>query len=300
MAFVTKEKLFSKDFFVTYAWLLGGSIIFAFGNALFAEHYTFAPGGVYGLGIVFSKLELISGWQTEFYAVCMEIPLLILGLIILGPRFGIKTVLSSFLFIPGTLYLIHTFTPFGVKEALVMGDPLLASIFGGIVYGIGIGMIFKSRATSGGSDIIAMILNKYTHMSLGTLVIIVDGIITLSTVLAFGDWKLPMYSWIIIFIEGKVIDMIVEGATVHKTMMIISDKCDLLRDKIIVDMNRGATLFKGKGMYKGKEKDMIYTTVTRREMLILKKHISEVDPDAFVNVIDSNEILGKGFNSLTE
>jgi len=300
MAFVTKEKLFSKDFFATYAWLIGGSIVFALGNALFAEHYAFAPGGVYGLGIVFSNLDLISGWQTEFYSICMEIPLLILGLIILGPRFGIKTALSSFIFIPGSMYLIHAYTPYGIKEALVMGDPLLASIFGGIVYGIGIGMIFKSRATSGGSDIIAMILNKYTKMSLGTLVIIVDGIITLSTVIAFGDWKLPMYSWIIIFIEGKIIDMMVEGATVHKTMMIISDKCDDLRDKIIVDMKRGATLFTGKGMFQGKEKNMIYTTVTRREMVILKKHISEVDPKAFVNVVDSNEILGEGFKSLNE
>lgn len=296
MAFVTKEKLFSKDFFVTYAWLIGGCFVFAIGTVLFAEPYKFAPGGTYGLGIVFHHLDLISGWATEYYALCLDIPLLIIGIAILGARFGVKTLVCTFA-IPAFMRLIHM--TYG-SEALVADDPLLCSIFGGIVYGVGIGMIFKSRATSGGSDIIAMILNKYSHMSLGTLVIIVDGIITFSTVIAFGEWKLPMYSWIIIFIEGKVIDMIVEGATVHKTMMIISDKCDLLRDKIIVDMNRGATLFTGKGMYKGKEKDMIYTTVTRREMLILKKHISEVDPNAFVNVIDSNEILGKGFDSLAE
>jgi len=296
MAFVTKEKFLSKDFFITYAWLIGGCFVFALGAVLFAEPYKFAPGGTYGLGIVFHHMDLISGWNTEAYALCLDVPLLIIGIAILGARFGVKTLVCTAA-IPFFMYLIHE--TYGY-DALVEADPLLSAIFGGIVYGVGIGMIFKSRATSGGSDIIAMILNKYTHMSLGTLVIIVDGIITFSTVAAFGEWKLPMYSWIIIFIEGKVIDMIVEGATVHKTMMIISDKCDELRDKIIVDMKRGATLFAGKGMFQGKEKNMIYTTVTRREMVILKKHIHDVDPKAFVNVIDSNEILGEGFKSLKE
>ncbi|MEA3503849.1 MAG: YitT family protein [Bacteroidota bacterium] len=293
MAFVTKEKFLSKDFLTTYAWLLGGCFLFAIGTVMFAEPYKFAPGGTYGIGIVCHHLF---GWVTEYTALMLDIPLLIIGVIILGPRFGIKTVVST-VAIPIFMTLIHSYYGSG---ALVENDPLLSAIFGGIVYGVGIGMIFKSRATSGGSDIIAMILNKYSHISLGTLVIIVDGIITFSTVIAFGEWKLPMYSWIIIFIEGKVIDMIVEGATVHKTMMIISDKCDLLRDKIIVDLNRSATLFKGNGMYQGKEKSMLYTTVTRREMVLLKKHISEVDPNAFVNVIDSNEILGKGFKNIQE
>ena len=109
-----------------------------------------------------------------------------------------------------------------------------------------------------------------------------------------------MYSWIIIFIEGKVIDMIVEGANVHKTMLIISDKADEIGATIINDIKRGATLIEGKGMYQGAEKKMIYTTVTRREMVILRKRISNIDPVAFVNVVDSNEIIGRGFKSIDE
>lgn len=296
MSFVTKEKLFSKDFFVTYAWLLGGCFVFAIGAVLFAEPYKFAPGGTYGIGIVAHHLDIIKGWATESYALCLDIPLLVLGIAILGARFGVKTIVCTGA-IPAAMFLIHKF--YG-EAALVENDPLLSAIFGGIVYGIGIGMIFKSRATSGGSDIIAMILNKYTHISLGTLVIIVDGIITFTTVAAFGDWKLPMYSWIIIFIEGKVIDMIVEGANVHKTMLIISDKADEIGATIINDIKRGATLIEGKGMYQGAEKKMIYTTVTRREMVILRKRISNIDPVAFVNVVDSNEIIGRGFKSIDE
>ena len=118
--------------------------------------------------------------------------------------------------------LIHYFYGYdallepGITDRGMLNEQLLSAIFGGIVYGVGIGMIFKARATSGGSDIISMILNKYTHISLGTLVIIVDCTITLSTVVAFGDWRLPMYSWIIVFIEGKVIDLVIDGAAVHR------------------------------------------------------------------------------------
>lgn len=288
MSFVTKEKLFSKDFFVTYAYLLLGCFVFAVGTVMFAEAYKFAPGGTYGLSIVFHHLW---GWKTEISALCLDIPLLLVGIYFLGSRFGIKTVVCTFA-IPLFISAIHHFHGY---EPLIKDDALLCAIFGGIVYGIGIGLIFKSRATSGGSDIIAMILNKHTGISLGQLVIIVDCTITLTTVVAFDDWKLPLYSWIIIFIEGKVIDMIVEGPNINKTMYIVSDKCEEIRKKIITDISRGGTIFTGTGMYKGKEKKMIYTVVTRREFVILKNYIAKTDPDAFLNVIDSNEILGKGF-----
>lgn len=293
MAFVTKEKLFSKEFFFTYAYLLGGCFIFALGAVLFAEPYKFAPGGTYGLSIVFHHMF---GWETEYSALCMDIPLLFLGIYFLGPRFGIKTVICT-LAIPGFMRAIHHYYGY---DPLIEDDALLSAIFGGIVYGLGIGMIFKSRATSGGSDIIAMILNKYTRISLGQLVIMVDCTITLTTVIGFDDWKLPMYSWIIVFIEGKVIDMIVEGPSLNKTMYIISDRCDEIGKKIMTDIQRGGTVFAGTGMFQGREKKMIYTVVTRREMAILKNFIAKIDPHAFVNVVDSNEILGEGFKSLKE
>lgn len=326
MGFVTKEKLFSKDFFITYAWLLGGCFVFSLGAVLFAEPYGFAPGGTYGLSMVFHNLW---GWRTEIAALSMDIPLLILGIYFLGPKFGVKTVISTFAipFFMGLIHNVYGWLPllestevleqlrvlqsqFDISKAAEMEkfasamrpmlqEHLLSSIFGGIVYGIGIGMIFKSRATSGGSDIIAMILNKYTHISLGTLVIIVDCTITLSTVVAFGDWRLPMYSWIIVFIEGKVIDLIVEGASVHKTLMIVTSKIDEVKDIILKDINRGATLIPATGMYNNTSSDVIYTVLTRREMMILKYRIAKIDPKAFINVLDSKEILGTGFKPLT-
>ncbi len=297
MSFVTKEKFLSRDFFITYAWLLGGCFVFALGAVLFAEPYGFAPGGTYGLSMVFHHMF---GWRTELAALCMDIPLLLLGIYFLGGKFGIKTVVCTFA-IPGFMWLIHHFYGFdaliepGISDRMLLKEQLLSSIFGGIIYGIGIGMIFKSRATSGGSDIIAMILNKYSHISLGQLVIIVDSIITLTTVAAFGDWRLPMYSWIIVFIEGKVIDLILDGASVHKTLMIVTDKVEEIKAVIIKDIGRGATLLPAVGLYKGEERNMIYTILTRRESMVLRHRIAEIDPQAFVNVIESKEIIGRGF-----
>ncbi len=327
MSFITKEKFLSKDFFITYAWLIGGCFVFAVGAVLFAEPYGFAPGGTYGLSMVFHNLW---GWRTELAALCMDIPLLLLGIYFLGPRFGIKTIVCT-IAIPVFMWLIHNtygYLPLlesaevlAQLKAMINGvdlsvadnmetfikdmrpllkEQLLSSVFGGIVYGIGIGMIFKSRATSGGSDIIAMILNKYTGISLGQLVIIVDCTITLSTVVAFGDWRLPMYSWIIVFIEGKVIDLIVQGANVHRTLMIISDKYEDIIKIIRDDINRGGTIIKGVGIYKGLDKNVIYTILTRRESTILINKISKIDKNAFINIIQSNEIMGKGFKSIND
>ena len=302
MGFVTKEKFLSKDFFITYGWLLGGCFVFAIGAVMFAEPYGFAPGGTYGLSMVFHHLW---GWETEITALCMDVPLLLLGMYFLGGMFGVKTIICTFA-IPLFMSLIHATYGYdallepGITERTELQEQLLSAIFGGIVYGLGIGMIFKARATSGGSDIISMILNKYTHISLGTLVIIVDCTITLSTVVAFGDWRLPMYSWIIVFIEGKVIDLVLDGASVHKTLMIVSDKVDPIKEIILRDIKRGATLLPAVGMYQGKQRNMIYTILTRREMMVLRHRIAEVDPEAFINVIDSKEILGKGFKPLTE
>lgn len=325
MAFVTKEKFLSKDFFYTYSMLLGGCFVFALGAVLFAEPYGFAPGGTYGLSMVFHNLW---GWRTEISALALDVPLLLLGIYFLGGRFGVKTVVCTFA-IPLFMGLIHRFygylpllesaevldmlkaklqstdistvagmEAFSQYMRPLLNEHLLSSVFGGIVYGVGIGMIFKSRATSGGSDIIAMILNKYTHVSLGQLVIIVDCTITLTTVVAFGDWRLPMYSWIIVFIEGKVIDLVIEGAKVNRTLMIVSDRYEEIRSVIIDDMKRGGTVLHAKGMYKGEDRQIIYTIVTRREYSILLKKISLIDPNAFINTIDSNEIMGKGFKDL--
>ncbi|MBL4559779.1 MAG: YitT family protein [Labilibaculum sp.] len=299
MAFVTKEKFLSKDWLNAYAYLILGSIIFAVSDILFVVPYKLAPGGVYGIATV---LNTLFSWKISYCTLAMEIPLLILGTIILGPRFGVKTMVSIGIIL-STVWFMETYV--SPDYAKVIADPMLNTIVAGVFYGISIGFIFKSRATSGGSDIIAMILAKYIKLSLGKLVMIVDSIIVLFTLVQPSEtgtmgWEFAIYSLIIIYIEGKIIDMVVSGASYHKTVMIVSDQYESISLKIKNDLMRGATIFTGTGAYSGEDKKMIYSVMSRRELEILKLHIREVDPNAFVNVTEANEILGEGFKSLNE
>jgi uncharacterized membrane-anchored protein YitT (DUF2179 family) len=293
MAFIQKDELFSKRWIINYLLIIIGSFILASGFVLFITPYKIVPGGVYGIAIV---IHYILGTPVGLTALTMDIPLTLIGIRILGPRFGYKTVIGFLL----TALFVDGLTYFYGEDPLVANEPLLSAIFGGVFLGIGLGMIFKSKATSGGTDIVAMIISKYTSLPVGQLLIWVDSVIVLLGLLVFQDWKIPLYSLIVIYITGKVIDAILQGIDYDKTLFIISDKYQEIRHKIINDLNRGGTYLKGKGMYNGDEKTIIFTVVNRREMAMLQEYIRQIDPHAFLTVINANEILGEGFKSLRD
>ncbi len=302
MAFITNEKLFSKKWFFSYSKIIIGSFILAAGFVLFISPNKIVPGGVFGIAIVLHYItkDIFSfapeGLPIGLTGLILNIPLTIIGIKVLGPRFGFKTVLGFVL----TSVFMDGLTYFRGDAPLVQGDALLSSVFGGVLVGFGLGLIFKSKATSGGSDIIAMIIAKYTKLPLGQLMIYVDSVIVLVGLIAFKDWKIPLYSWIVIFITGKVIDVVIEGISYEKSLFIISEKHKAIRDKIIIDLNRGGTYIQGKGMYDNSDRPVIFTVVNRRELAILESFIHEVDPNAFLTVYDANEIIGKGFKSLKD
>ncbi len=194
-------------------------------------------------------------------------------------------------------YFIDILTTFWGLDALVK-DVLLSCIFGGVLIGVGLALIFKARATTAGSDIIAMIIAKYTSIPLGQLLIYVDSVIVLFGLIAFKDWQIPLYSWVTIFITGKAIDTIMDGADYNKALIIISDKHEEIKQKILLDFERGGTYFHGEGMWSGEKKQIIYTVVSRREVSILKNYISRIDSHAFITVMSTSEILGEGFNTI--
>ena len=293
MSFIVNEKLFSRKWFISYTLIIIGAFIMAAGFVLFITPYKIVPGGVYGISIV---LHHLFGTPVGLIALCFDIPLTLIGMKVLGPRFGVKTVVG-FVF---TAVFVDSLTYLWGEQPLVEDDALLSSIFGGVMVGLGLGLIFKSKATSGGSDIVAMIIAKYTKLPLGQLMILVDSAIVFVGFAAFQDWKIPLYSLIVIFITGKVIDVVLQGISYDKTLFIISDKAEEIRDKIIVDLNRGGTFIQGKGMYNGKERTIIYTVVNRREVAMLQEFIHKTDPRAFMTVINANEIIGEGFKSLND
>lgn len=315
MSILERKSKLTKEIFA-YALLVIGSALFAIGDVMFVNPYLMAPGGTYGLSNVFNTLW---PWKISLYAICMDIPLLIIGTWILGPKFGIKTIISTVLIFFFTLFLeswwgynpvIHdgAITATGAPSMVEIPhhggffqpDYFLNTVVAGIIYGLAIGLIFRSGATSGGSDIISMILHKYTKISLGTLVMIVDGIITLVTLVAFGDIRLPIYSIIVIFIEGKVIDFVVDGMKSYRTMFIITDNPEPIRNYVINEIKRGGTCLTGTGLYRGTEHQMLYVTMDRAGMLKLRSALHEIDPKAFVNIMESSEILGEGFRMLPQ
>jgi uncharacterized membrane-anchored protein YitT (DUF2179 family) len=311
------DKAKFKKEVLSYCLVILGSMLFAVGDVMFVNPYHLAPGGVYGLANVFNALW---GWKISLAGICMDIPLLIIGTIVLGPRFGVKTIVSVIL-IPIFTFVLestwgykpviydgefmseatHTALSFmdGDVERYFMPDFFLNTVVSGIIYGVAIGVIFRAGATSGGSDIISMIVHKYTKISLGVLVLIVDSCISLTT-LVIGNIRLPIYSIILIYIESKIIDLIVEGFTTYKTVFIVTDRIEEVKNFIINDLERGGTCFPGIGLYQGQERRMIYVTLDRTDLVKLKSCIRTLDPHAFVNVIESSEIMGLGFKALPQ
>lgn len=301
MAFLSKDKLFSKKWIIDYFFIIIGSFILAVGFDFFISPHRIVPGGVYGIAIVvhYLTVRMFSFWPDGipigFFGLILNIPLTIAGIKILGPKFGVKTIVGFILtsiFIDGITYL----RPSG--DIPLVDDVLLSCVFGGVLVGFGLGLIFKSRATSGGSDIIAMIIAKYTKLPLGKLMIYVDSAIVLIALVAFQDWQIPLYSWVVIYITGRAIDITIEGADYNKALLIISKKHVEIKHKLLYDLERGGTYLKGEGMFTGEEKQVIYTVVSRREVTILEEYISKIDPDAFITVMDAKEILGEGFQNL--
>jgi uncharacterized membrane-anchored protein YitT (DUF2179 family) len=293
MAIYQPDKLFSKRWFRDYAFISFGTLAVAAGYVFFITPYKIVPGGVYGIAIV---LHYMLGLPVGLTALAFNIPLTVIATRILGPRFGTKTVVGFVL----TSVFVDLLTLWHGESPLVHGDALVSGIFGGVIIGFGVGLIFKSKATSGGSDVISMILVKYTKLPLGQMQMMVDSVIVFTGFIAFGDWRIPLYSWITIFVMGKVIDTVQQGLSYDKTLFIISDKYEEIALSLLNDIHRGGTVLDGEGMYNGAEKKIIFTVVNRRELAMLEELIYRIDPKAFLTVINANEILGRGFKSLSE
>ncbi|MCF8337227.1 MAG: YitT family protein [Bacteroidales bacterium] len=294
MAFINKEKFLSKSWFYNYGLILAGSFILGLGFVLFINPYNIVPGGAYGVGIVVH--HIIPAIPVGTFGLALNIPLIFIAIKVLGPRFGVKTIVGMVLtsiFMDLQTLVIGEQDPMGLENEI-----LLSCVFGGVTIGLGLGLIFKAKATSAGSDILAMIMAKYTRLPVGQLLIVVDSAIVLLGLIVFQDWKVPLYSWIVIFVTGRVIDGVLEGVNHDKTLFIVSTQHQKIREKIINDLNRGGTYLEGKGMYEHEERPVIFTVVNRRELTILEDYIHDIDPNAFLTVSNSSEILGNGFKSL--
>ncbi|NMB26671.1 MAG: YitT family protein [Tissierellia bacterium] len=279
-----------ENWYKTVTSLLGlsvGAFLLAVGLVLFLEPNTIAPGGVTGFAIVFKQIVNVPVYITNL---AINIPLFIIGIIVLGKSFGWKT-----LYCTALLSLFLKIIP----EKLVTPDLLLASIFGGLVSGVGLGIVFKSGGTTGGTDLASSILNKFfPSLSIATFMMIIDVLVVIFAGVVDKKVETSLYSIISLFVSIKVIDLILEGIGYLKGFLIITNKPKEISQRIMEELERGVTLFKGIGMYTKKEKDVLLCIVNRSQFTKIKDIVYSIDKEAFIMVTEISEVLGEGFEEI--
>ena len=316
-----KETVASIGWWRDMILIIIGCTMVAAGFVFFINPYNIVPGGVYGAGIVLHNI--FPSVQVGTFGYMMDIPLLITAIIIFGKQFGGRTLFAAFI-TPGLMNLISALA-YPSKEALHALDPaqlmggaidlsdhlMLTCILGGTILGAGLGLVVRSNATTGGTDIVAMILNKYLHVPFSRGVLMADSCVVLGGLLVIGfgigiddgeagGWLLSLYSLICIFVSSRVIDYAIDGASYDKLLFIISNENDKLRDFIIHDLERGATFLKASGMYTKEDKEMIFLVVSRREVALVQRKVKSIDPKAFLVVTDAYDTYGEGFKAFPE
>lgn len=255
-----------------------GSLTVAVAYNLFLIPNHILSSGLSGIAIM---LGIITPLNTGLLNLLLNLPLLILGVLKLGKQFIFLTILSVVMLSIG-LYIVP------IKE--ISTEPLLSSLFGGVLTGIGVGFIFRASGSSGGFDIIAMLLAKKKDFPLGTLISIMNAVVVIISGFVF-TWDAALYTLVTIYATGKVIDTIYTKH-IKLTLMIITNKGEQLKDKLLTNLYRGITMMDGEGAYSGEKRKILMTVITRYELTDVKNLINEVDPHAFVNITVTTEVIG--------
>jgi len=270
--------------YMEYGYLLLGALIIALSFNLFLNPNRIASGGVSGLSTIVHVLWNVFPAYTQW---ALNIPLFLLGVLLLGKRFGIKTAIGTIMLPLFVLLTSHLSSP--------TDQPLLAAIYGGIGVGIGLGLVFRGRGSTGGTDVAAQIVHRFTGISLGASVAIFDGLVILTSAFVFSPEN-ALYALIGLFITSKTIDLIQVGFENSKVAFIISEAADTIRQQVLYDLDRGLTELSGKGGYTGEGKSVLMVVIGQREVTRLKQIVQAADPNAFVIISSTSEVFGEGFN----
>lgn len=265
-------------------YIVVGSFLLSLAFQVFLLPNSIIAGGISSLSIIFNKLF---GIEPAYVQYAFNIPLLALSYLLLGKDVAFKSILGSFLF-PFFTDLMSNLAPW-------TNDSLLAALFGGALTGVGVGLVYKARGSTGGTSIVAQIISTYTNMSLGNATLFADGAIILVGFIAF-DLEAIMYGLISLIVVSRVIDVVLVGSTNQKTVLIISDETESIRLDILEKFDRGVTLLNVKGGYRKEAKEMLMVVIQEREITALQEMILQYDDDAFVIVMSASEVMGRGFS----
>lgn len=267
-------------------------ILIGAGLFSFALNYLVMPNGLYeggatGVTLIIYYLFKIQPWVMNIF---INIPLFVLGWKILGQQVLRYSLLGTFA-VTGWLALFERI-PFVID---LEGDLIIVGMLAGIIAGAGLGIIFKAGGTTGGSDIVARIGHKYTHYTIGQIILAIDAVVLAITVLVAQDLRIILYTLIQVTIASKVIDLISDGGYGSKGVMIISQKYEELATAIDAEIERGVTFIKAQGSYSRTDTLMVYSVIYKSQLQEMKDLIHRIDPHAFITITDAHEVLGEGF-----
>ncbi|MEG1165390.1 MAG: YitT family protein [Oscillospiraceae bacterium] len=285
---ITKEKALTLG--ANILKILVGALIFAAGIRWFYFPSSLVSGGVTGIAMI---INFLTDAPVGIVVIAINIPLFLIALRTYGPRFLIGSLF-------GMLSSSIAIDLLSMIELEITTEPLLAAIYGGVFAGLGLGIVFTTGATTGGTDVVArLIREKFPYINLGTFMLALDGVVVTAYALIFKNYDNAMYSVLSLFITAKLIDMVLYGSSQDKLCHIISEYSDEIKAAIVEKLDRGVTLLSGKGAYSGQEKQILLCVVKRRQIVEIKKIIKNIDKTAFVIVTDTRDVFGQGFGDIT-
>ncbi|MFO8191850.1 MAG: YitT family protein [Bacillota bacterium] len=285
----TVNRIFFKLLLIDFFGILVGATILAVGMNMFMVPNMLAPGGVSGLAVVVYHLLKVPVGLT---IIILNIPLFIIGFRVLGTRVVLQSLLGTFLFslaVEITAPLLPAVTE----------DLLLASVYGGLVMGVGVGLVFRYRGSTGGTGLLSLILARVWGVSPGQAMLWGDMAVLATAVFVFGG-EAAMYAALSLFVSVKVIDAILEGFGMAKSAIIITRKGEKINERLLFELGRGVTWLEGSGGYTRETREVLLCVVTRQQTAQLKTIIHEVDPDAFVILGNATEVHGEGFKKMQQ
>lgn len=283
-----RARLHQKAFWTSWAHILLGCVLGAAAYPMFLTPNHIAPGGVTGVAVI---LNYLWAWPVGIVSLLINIPLFIAGYRTMGRLFAFRSLIATLLF-----SLLIDILPL----APMTEDPLLSTLFGGVLLGAGLGMILRGGATTGGTDMLAkMVHRRMQFISTGTFLFLFDFLVVTASGIVVGTTA-ALYALINIYVSARVIDGVVMGFSGDKACFIISPAWNKIMHRIMEEMDRGVTLLSARGGYTGEERPTLYCVISRPEIMTLKKIVREEDESAFMTVMDAVEAIGDGFSGIQD
>lgn len=278
------NRLHLKHYVLEYGYITFGAVLVGLAYNLFLLPSRLAAGGISGVSTILYELYQ---YNPAYVQLIVNIPIFILGLFLLGKSFGLRTLLGTFL-VPFVIFLTQ-------NVSYVVTNPFLGAVYGGIILGVGLGLVYKGNGSTGGTAALAQIVKKLTGLSSGYSQLIVDGLVVITSIFVF-NLELSLFALMSIYISGKTIDFVQLRTSAKKLILIITEEAEKIERLIKEDVDRGLTKIQTVGGYSNQQKSMILSVVDQSEAVYIKKVLEKEEPNSFVIFINTSDILGRGFS----